>query len=48
MGDVRRHRRVPRVVAQHFFHGGEFVGRVLLGLLVRKLLFLLGLTGGEF
>jgi hypothetical protein len=39
---------MERVVPQHCFDGGEFVGRVLLGFLMRKLLFLLGLARGKF
>ena len=38
---------MARVVAQHFFDGGEFV-RGVLGFLMGKLLFLLGLARGKF
>jgi hypothetical protein len=39
---------MARVVTQHFFDGREFVGGLLLGFLMRKLLFLLGLARGKF
>ena len=42
------HRSMQCVVPQHFFNGREFVGRLLLSLLMGKLLFLLGLMRGKF
>jgi len=39
---------MERVMTQHCFRCGKFLGRMLLGFLVRKLLFLLGLARGEF
>jgi hypothetical protein len=38
---------MPRIVAQHFFDGGEFVSRVL-GFLAGNLLFLFGLARRKF
>ena len=39
---------MQRVVAQHCLDGSEFLAGLLLGFLVRKLLFLFRLARGEF
>lgn len=48
MRNVRWHRGMQCVMAQHFFDSSEFVRGVLPGLVVGKLLFLFGLAGSQF